>query len=277
MARLEQTRPTGVGRARGLVSSPRDGDRVHAKTYAPPPDLSDIVESLWTGRWDLPTERPHTTELLGDPALHVVLAWGDGHLPPERVVGPWTRLWVNRLEGRGNVRAIKLRPGAGAALVPDVSALRDTVAPLRSLFEVVPDRAGWGEGPDHDEPALLGLADWLRAVRAPHPETSLAVAIVDRMKADPAILRVDQLARVAGLGERALQRLFKVHVGVTPKAALRRLRLQEAALRMERGEVALLAELALQLGYADQAHFTRDWTAAVRSTPRRSLEVLARS
>ena len=35
--RLEQTRPTGNGRARGLVSSRTSGQRVHAQTYAPAP------------------------------------------------------------------------------------------------------------------------------------------------------------------------------------------------------------------------------------------------
>jgi hypothetical protein len=82
---LEETRPTGAGRARGLVSSRESGRRVESRSFAPPPDLADVIAALWTGRWDLRDHAPHTTELLGDPCLHVVFEDGDRG-PDARVV-----------------------------------------------------------------------------------------------------------------------------------------------------------------------------------------------
>jgi AraC-like DNA-binding protein len=66
---------------------------------------------------------------------------------------------------------------------------------------------------------------------------------------------------------RTLQRRLREHVGVGPKALLKRLRLQEAAARLAEGEP--LADLAYALGYCDQAHFARDFTEAVGHPPGR--------
>ena len=80
MADLHETTP-GVGaRARGLVSSRASGARVDVRTWAPPPSLEPVVESFWRGAWDLPDDDPHTTELLGDPAVHLVFEGGQGRI-----------------------------------------------------------------------------------------------------------------------------------------------------------------------------------------------------
>jgi AraC-like DNA-binding protein len=56
-------------------------------------------------------------------------------------------------------------------------------------------------------------------------------------------------------------------VGAPPKWLIRRVRLQEAALRIERGDGPSLAGLAAELGYADQAHLARDFKRAVGKSP----------
>jgi AraC-like DNA-binding protein len=56
-------------------------------------------------------------------------------------------------------------------------------------------------------------------------------------------------------------------VGVSPKWIIRRYRLHEAADRLANGGAADLAELAAALGYYDQAHLTRDFTALVGKSP----------
>jgi AraC-like DNA-binding protein len=65
-----------------------------------------------------------------------------------------------------------------------------------------------------------------------------------------------------------LERLFAEHVGAPPKHVIRRHRLQEVALRLERGEAPSLADLAAELGYTDQSHLTRDFKSVVGKSPR---------
>ena len=77
------------------------------------------------------------------------------------------------------------------------------------------------------------------------------------------------LAARFGLGVRALQRLFAEYVGVSPKWVIQRYRLHEAAERIARMRPEELdgAALAADLGYADQAHFIRDFRRWVGFTP----------
>jgi AraC-like DNA-binding protein len=106
---------------------------------------------------------------------------------------------------------------------------------------------------------------------APDPVVEQVAGLVGRITEDPGLRRVAQLAEVSGLPERRLQRLFADYVGVSPKWVMRRARLHEAALRVEADGPASVdwAALAADLGYADQAHLTRDFTATLGVPPSR--------
>jgi AraC-like DNA-binding protein len=97
----------------------------------------------------------------------------------------------------------------------------------------------------------------------------LAARIVDEAKHRPALTRVVELAERAGLSVRALERLFREYVGMTPKAVIQRYRIQEAAQRAATGAAVDWVNLAQACGYADQAHFIRDFKAQIGQTPAR--------
>ncbi len=71
------------------------------------------------------------------------------------------------------------------------------------------------------------------------------------------------LARRLALSVRSLQRLFAEQVGLSPAWVIRRYRLHEAAARATEGGEVDWARLAAELGYCDQAHLVRDFTATV--------------
>ncbi|HYP73067.1 MAG TPA: helix-turn-helix transcriptional regulator, partial [Microbacterium sp.] len=75
----------------------------------------------------------------------------------------------------------------------------------------------------------------------------------------PAILRVDDAAEHLRVSVRTLQRLAHRTVGLSPAAMIRRRRLQEAAQRVREDTDASLADIAAELGYADQAHLANDF------------------
>lgn len=78
---------------------------------------------------------------------------------------------------------------------------------------------------------------------------------------------MDDLSALAGIGRRTLQRMFMDCAGVSPVWVIRRYRLLEAAETVREGTPVSWAELAAGLGYADQAHLTRDFRAAIGQTP----------
>jgi AraC-like DNA-binding protein len=90
---------------------------------------------------------------------------------------------------------------------------------------------------------------------------------VERISIDRSIVRAEQVAAMAGMNLRRLQRVFNEFVGIGPKWVIRRYRLQEAALKLIGGARIDMPDLALQLGYFDQAHLIRDFRAAVGKTP----------
>lgn len=274
--RLVETRPTGHTRARGLVSNRVSGQRIEARTFAPPEDLVDVVAAFWQGRWALRGQPAHESRLLPDPCMHIVFERSD-QTTGSRVVGVWTHLWTRTLSGQGMVRGVKLRAGACSAILPlPAKQFANCILPLSSLFPApieALERAVLGAS---DEAEAFGaLEAWLRSQRRADEDTTsrtLAVALVERIAKDSDITTVERLGDVAGLGVRALQRLFWMQVGATPKRVIRIHRLQEVALRIQRGDVSSLATLAAELGYTDQAHLARDFKSVVGKSPRAFAE-----
>jgi AraC-like DNA-binding protein len=74
-------------------------------------------------------------------------------------------------------------------------------------------------------------------------------------------VNVAQCARSAGLSERRFSQLFRENVGVGPKLWCRIQRFQRATSNLHNGFEIRWAELALDCGYYDQAHFANDFRA----------------
>lgn len=115
---------------------------------------------------------------------------------------------------------------------------------------------------------IAAYGDVLRPYLPVDPEGELVNRVVAHVEQHPDVLRVAELCEAFGLGERALQRLVHRRLGLTPKWLIKRRRLQEAAERLRTGSTSL-AETAAALGYADQAHFTRDFARVTTMTPGR--------
>jgi transcriptional regulator GlxA family with amidase domain len=101
---------------------------------------------------------------------------------------------------------------------------------------------------------------------APEPPPELAWAW-GRMVASGGRVPVRRLAETTGWSERRLLRGFREHVGLPPKTFARLLRFRRAVARLEREGARALADVALDCGYYDQAHFNRDFRAFAGATP----------
>jgi AraC-like DNA-binding protein len=74
------------------------------------------------------------------------------------------------------------------------------------------------------------------------------------------------LARELGISERSLHRELVRWTGHAPKVLERIFRMQQASRRIQDGDAAL-AEVALETGYADQSHMTRELRRLTGATP----------
>lgn len=79
-------------------------------------------------------------------------------------------------------------------------------------------------------------------------------------------LEIEALARLAGVSPRQLDRLFPRLFGESPRACLRRLRLERAAQQLRLGRRRILA-IALDAGFDSHESFTRSFSRRFGHTP----------
>lgn len=236
--------------------------------------LATWVEHYWTVAWEL--DGPgFVAEVVSHPSVHVTVESGDrprfGHRMPDGLVhGVITRRFSQEIAGRGRVFGVKFRPGGfGAFTGADVGAWTDRVLPLSAAFG---DRSGTlvrevlTAGPDGERAAVMD-AFLMDRIPARDEKYDAVLAVVRDIQDDPSLTTVELAARRHAMSERTLQRLFRRYVGVGPKWVLQRARLHDAVDRIDTGRVTDLASLSVELGWFDQAHFTREFTALVGQPP----------
>lgn len=236
----------------------------------PPADLSPYLTGFWAAEWDLRGQPPYRQKILPYPTVQ--LTFRDG---TALVRGPDRGHIVRELTGRGRVFGVTFRPGSFRPFLgASISTITGCAIPAAEVFgpALHPITLDVSD-PSGAEAAAHAVGAFLRAhLPPPDPLAGQAAAIVARIQAEPQLTRVDALARDAGLGIRSLQRLFAEHVGLGPKWVIRRYRLHEVGERLASGVDFDWVGLAGELGYADQAHFVRDFTAMVGESPTRYAE-----
>ncbi|HEX4479813.1 MAG TPA: helix-turn-helix domain-containing protein [Rudaea sp.] len=248
---------------RGILNDRDAGSMPSVWRYFPSPDLAPFVEHYWTVEWDLP--EPQLRETLPHPSIHLVLEAGR-----EALAGIHTKKFSRMIAGKDRVFSAKFRPGGFRPFIDrPVSTLSERVWNLADVLG--PTARGLCERAlEHaDHHATIGvLEDFLRPF---HPRANdslrLVQRIAERVTDDRAITHVEHIVEIFDIGKRTLQRLFDEYVGVTPKWMIQRFRLIEAANRIHLADPPDWADVALGLGYADQAHFIRDFKKIVGLSP----------
>ncbi len=269
--RAEQAVAGALGR--GVLHQERAASRFGLTRCPPSAALAPFVDFYWILRWDLRGQSPHEQTILPHPNVNVAFEQTGA-----AIYGVEQRLFTRRLEGRGTVLGVRFRAGGFRPFWDGpVAELNNRTVPAAQLFGPAAEEARRAILAAPDDAAMVARAEQvLRSVLPPRdPVAEQVAALVTRITGDSSLRRVGELATALGLPVRRLQRLFAEYVGVSPKWVMRRARLQEAAMRAEQGGDVDWAALASGLGYADQAHLTRDFTATIGVPPARYVTFAA--
>jgi AraC-like DNA-binding protein len=253
------------GPARGVLHSQPAAGTFHHARVAPPAPLLGLVQHFWTVRWDLRGQPPQRRETLPHPNVQLIVERG-----LTRVFGVHTARFTRVLEGEGRVFGVKFRPGGlHPFLRRPLSTLADASLALADAFGPDSERLEDDMLDCADETGMIEVMARFLSVRLPPADANvdLAAGIVERIEREHDLTTVDAVVTRAGIGKRALQRLFNEYVGVGPKWVINRFRLHEAIERLAAGQPVDWSRLALDLGYFDQAHFIRDFRKLVGRTP----------
>lgn len=250
---------------RGLLNPQWGEQKFQITRHAPAPELAGWIERYWIIRWDLRGEPPYSAQTLPQPFVNLVF-----EAEQARIYGVASRMYTNELQDEGQVFGVKFKPGAFYPLLQQpVASITDRSLPVADIF----GEAGVALGQSilqHRVPApMLTLAnDFLHQRLPPADETvGLVDQIVGQIMADRTITHVDDIAQRFALSKRTLQRLFHQYVGVSPKWVITRYRLHDAAEQLADGKEVALPTMALDLGYFDQAHFSKAFKASIGVSP----------
>ncbi|MFD4600255.1 DUF6597 domain-containing transcriptional factor [Streptomyces sp. NPDC058464] len=251
---------------RGVLHPGQAAAAITLTRHGPDPQLARFVEFYWLVRWHRDGLPAYEQKVLAHPNVHLAF-----EAPSALVYGVSRSLFVRRLEGTGHVLGVKFRPGGFRPFTDrPVADLADRSVPAAEVFgsgtDLLNDEVLRSVG---DPAAIASRVNSFLLTRVPEPDpvAEQVAAMVERITGSPDLRRVDQVAEEFGITVRRLQRLFAEYVGAAPKWVLRRARLHEAAERADQGTDIDWAALAADLGYADQAHFTRDFTSTVGTSP----------
>jgi AraC-like DNA-binding protein len=238
----------------------------------PLPELAGVVRTVWIQR----------TGAAAYVQRHLPTGGVEIHFPiggRPQLVGPLTGPEIEVIPPHATIVGVRFQPGTAPPL-PAVPG--DLVDQRLSLAEL------WGRSADHlveamaraeaPERALTGLqAHLLREFRgAAHVDPLVREAVRALMPWHP--VNIDALATSLALSASQLRRRCLQAVGVSPKVLQRTLRFQGFLALAQAGATASgrrgadgVAGLAVDVGYADQAHLSRECLRLTGLTPGRLL------
>jgi AraC-like DNA-binding protein len=255
---------------RAHLKDPDDASHVMFR-YPSDPEFDGFLQRFWIPVWTVPPGQEAPQRVLQYPVALLVVA-----ADYARFYGVVSGLSTTTLTGTGWAVGVMCAPAAGALVAGGPMTdhtdrfvdLADVLggAGERLTAEVRDAMAADPHAPEAHARAMVSFGDALRRFLPVDDDGLLVNRVVAFVEGDREVTRVAQVCEEFGISERALQRLVSRRLGLTPKWLIQRRRLQEAAERL-RGDPRRIGDVAALLGYADQAHFTRDFARVTSMTP----------
>jgi AraC-like DNA-binding protein len=226
--------------------------------WRPPAALRGLVACLWASVG--PAGAKRDTLVLPDGCSDLIWEQGTGVY----VAGPDTAPYRITSAPGTVIAGVRFRPAAGGqALGLPLSELRDQRVALADLLPAAARPLPAVLAPAEAAARLLDVAGRLVAGAAADPAISHAAASLR----DPAA-RAEDIAERAGLSERQFRRRCHAAAGYGPKTLQRVLRFQRFVRLIDAApQPPDLAAAAVQAGYADQPHLSRECRALSGQPP----------
>jgi AraC-like DNA-binding protein len=231
--------------------------------FRPSADLRDFVACLWI-RVVRGAAALAPAPIIPDGCADIMVYDDE----PPFVVGPDTvTRWTSLREGLV-ITGLRLRPGAVRAvlkcpcnlLVNESAGLVDLVRGAKHLHRDL-------TATDNIRIRHALLEDWVRNALSENRSDDRAILTACRILTANTQKDIDALAFDLGWSARTLHRRFVAACGYGPKHFQRIMRLLTALRFMHGLSERTLVEAALEAGFADQAHMTRDFRAITGFTP----------
>ena len=246
----------------------------------PRPALRPFIAQMWMSTSSgeapgarehvLPTGQMHMVFRLSGPTLRTYSGADDtvgSRIAVPVLGGARTSFYVKDMAGPVVSVGVQLLPGASQALFGlSAAELAGRHTPLPDVWGMRSDSVlqQLAEAPDPQR-ALAALesllASHLLSTPKLHPSVACAIAQCSH------ISRIEEMVDGSGYSHRGLLALFRQATGMSMKRYARLMRLQRLLAALRNKPATPLSTLALEAGFSDQAHMTREFREFAGVTP----------
>jgi AraC-like DNA-binding protein len=243
--------------------------------FEAPESLRDAIKCFWYNSRDFGPQ-PSAFEVVPDGYAEIIFHFGQGcsvadqgnlvSLPSPFMVGLLNQPLTFYAQGRFEILAIRCFPWTVfdlLGLAPAKAALHifeHPIAALQSSLQECINSGGISQ-------AIVILRDFLLDAHAHIPTDSLLFKAGLALQQAQGTLPVNQVAAAAHATVRTLERKFKQSSGHTVKDVSGLMRFEQVRNHLWFFPDANLARIALEFGYADQAHLSKEFKRYIGVTP----------
>jgi AraC-like DNA-binding protein len=261
------TAPTGRGES-AILRPSAAAQHIDVRRVVPSARWLPFIEYHWIVRWEC--SEPFDQQVIPQPCVHVSAEPFEGR--PRLLVNGITReSFIRTLTGTGHVLGTAFKPASfRAVLGADLSAVSGRVVPFGEVVSPADSGAAAEilRSDTTDDAMVEAMEAYLDGLDpTPDPHAEVINALIQAAERDRTLIRAEQLAELAGVSLRTLQRQFTAYLGIGPKWVVQRFRLLDAAAAAHDRTPTDWAALAVELGFSDQAHLTRAFAAVVGTPP----------
>ena len=249
------------------------------REFKPSAALAPYVDCFWVHAGQIPENQVYrcvpsgnTDIMIGDLDGEELVLRGDTweKMPRAFLTGIWTEPAVLKSVHRIEWFGIRLKPEIfvqmfGQPLREMENATLDVSDVLGKSGQELANRIA--ETSDHQRRIELAEHFIVRELARRLPANAYFTEAIRLIRQHGGQISTEDLSKKVFVGERQLQRAFREHFGVTPKTYSRLVRFNKAASFLKNAKQVNWADVTYFCGYADQAHFIRDFKAFSGANP----------
>lgn len=253
--------------------------------FQPAPLLQPYVKTYWTGVFNAQRNPLLVQQVVPNGYIELIFHFSNDHCllyqnsnweksPDYTLIGLFTKPYEVRFNQKVTVFGIRFKP-EGIFNLFNIPASEfsqgylDMEDVLKKEFKSFAQKLY--ECKSNDEMIIKTEYFLLGNLRQNNNEIYYLNYAAETIRKTCGVLRIDELMKKVFISQRQLEREFKEKIGITPKQYMRIIRLNEINRILSSGNFDRLTTLSYLNGYADQAHFIREFKNFTGTSPLKYL------
>ncbi|VAW72742.1 hypothetical protein MNBD_GAMMA10-5 [hydrothermal vent metagenome] len=250
-----------------------DLDHLGFRKYMPAPSLADYIESYWFMNVRCEPGSVFSELLHPDGGMGFVFNYGSPLKFDDELLmggaflnGPCNQSMCLTMADKINAVGIRFKPaGAHHFMAMPLNELKNSFIPCADKKLCNLNDYFYNE--TNDLKKVQAIDSVMFTLFATEKQvSSLTLKALTIVKQHKGMLEINKLASLLDANQRKLERVFKLHIGVSPAEYSSVIKISHARTRLK-NSVYALSDISFDLGFYDQAHFSRQFKSVVGISP----------